>query len=135
MFPFLNFISLLIIGISHQLEFKLFFVLIHPGEIYQVFKLWITFSIITSLILLGNHDFFPLTESFPALFCKGDWVDGVKCLLTTRGKHTNLLWAMQCLHMAHIFLKLQVLQFVLHWSFLSEYWLQYSEESAKGVYW
>lgn len=47
-------------------------------------------------------------SQFLLCFSKGDSVDGVKCLLTTRGKHTNLLWATQCLQMANILLKPQV---------------------------
>lgn len=66
-------------------------------------------------------------------FSKGDSVDGVKCLLTTRGKHTNLLWAIQCLQMANN--PPGAGGPAVCWSFPSEYWQHYNEKSAKGIYW
>lgn len=75
----------------------------------------------------------PCTNSL-LCFYKGDLVDGVKCHLATRGKHTNLLWAIRSTNRKFP-LKLPAMNCVFCWSFPSEYWQHYNEESAKGMYW
>lgn len=71
-------------------------------------------------------------SQFLLCFSKGDSVDRVKCLLTTRGKHTNLLWAIVSSNGKY---PPEEADPAVCWSFPSEYWQHYNEKSAKGIYW